>query len=343
MFSFSFFYNFLEILIVLVPVLLSVAFITIIERKVIGSIQRRVGPNVVGYYGVLQPFADALKLVVKEQVIPAQATKSLFFLAPIISLIFSLLGWGVVPFGAGLALSDFSLGILYSLALSSIGVYGILFAGWSANSKYAFLGSVRATAQMISYELIFSAAVLCVILLCGTFSITEIVESQQSVWYIIPLLPVFILFFISALAETNRTPFDLVEGESELVAGFMTEHSGMIFVFFFLAEYCSIVLISTFTAILFLGGYHIPQLFQNNSFINIQSIVLGIKSVFIMFVFVWIRATLPRMRFDQLMLFCWTGILPIAIAFLILVPSLLVAFDIYAVTLCNKYYLLYNN
>lgn len=323
-------YNLLEILIVVVPILLAVAFITIIERKVMGSMQRRIGPNVVGYYGVLQPFADALKLVVKEQVIPTQATKSLFFLAPIISLIFSLLGWGVIPFGPGLALSDFSLGILYSLALSSIGVYGILFAGWSANSKYAFLGSLRSTAQIISYELIYSAAVLAVLLLCGSFNITQIIEMQNSIWYIVPLLPIFVLFFISALAETNRTPFDLPEAESELVAGFMTEHSGMIFVFFFLAEYCSIVLISTFTAILFLGGYLVP--FTENldvTFgINISSISLGIKAVFFIFVFVWIRATLPRMRYDQLMVFCWTQLLPIVIGLLILVPSLLVAFDI---------------
>ena len=321
-------YNLLEILIVIVPILLSVAFITIIERKVMGSMQRRIGPNVVGYYGVLQPFADALKLVVKEQVIPAQATKSLFFLAPIITLIFSLLGWGVIPFGPGLALSDFSLGIFYSLALSSIGVYGILFAGWSANSKYAFIGALRATAQIISYELIYSAAVLSVLLLAGSFNITQIIESQQSVWYILPLFPIFILFFISALAETNRTPFDLVEGESELVAGFMTEHSGMIFVFFFLAEYGSIVLMSTFTAILFLGGYNLPEIFVNNTFINIQSISLAVKSVLFMFLFVWIRATLPRMRYDSLMVFCWTGMLPIAIALLILIPSILVAFDI---------------
>lgn len=322
-------YNLLEILVVLVPILLAVAFMTIIERKVIGSIQRRIGPNVVGYYGVLQPFADALKLVVKEQVIPTQATKSLFFLAPIISLIFSLLGWGVIPFGPGLALSDFSLGILYSLALSSIGVYGILFAGWSANSKYAFLGSLRSTAQMISYELIYSAAVLTVLLLCGTFNITEIIEIQQGVWYVLPLLPIFLLFFVSALAETNRTPFDLPEAESELVAGFITEHSGMIFVFFFLAEYCSIVLMSTFTAILFLGGYLLPGGHYTNSIVNIESIVLGLKAVFFIFVFVWIRATLPRIRYDQLLVFCWTEILPMVIAFLILVPSLLIAFDIY--------------
>lgn len=234
----------------------------------------------------LNKVADALKLVVKEQIIPAQATKSLFFLAPIVTLIFSLLGWGVIPFGPGLALSDFSLGILYSLALSSIGVYGILFAGWSANSKFAFLGALRSTAQMISYELIYSAAVLSVILLCGTFNITKIIEAQQSVWYILPLLPIFILFFISALAETNRTPFDLSEGESELVAGFITEHSGMIFVFFFLAEYGSIVLMSTFTCILFFGGYNVPEIFINDSFINLQSIALGFKAVLIMFVFV---------------------------------------------------------
>lgn len=221
-----------------------------------------------------------------------------------ISLIFSLLGWGVIPFGEGLTLSDFSLGILYSLCLSSIGVYGILFAGWSANSKYAFLGSLRSTAQMISYELIYSAAVLTVILVCGTFNITEIIESQQTVWYIVPLFPIFLMFFISALAETNRTPFDLVEAESELVAGFITEHSGIIFVFFFLAEYCSIVLISTFTAILFIGGYHLPEIFSNSSFINLQSVILGIKALFFIFVFVWIRATLPRMRFDQIIIFC---------------------------------------
>ena len=321
-------FNLLEVLVVLLPILLAVAFMTIIERKVLAAMQRRVGPNTVGYYGVLQPFADALKLTTKETIIPAHSTKSLFFLAPIISLIFSLLGWGVIPFGAGLTISDFSLGILYSLAISSIGIYGVLFAGWSANSKYAFLGSLRSTAQMISYELILSAAILTVILLSGSFNITAIIESQQSVWYIVPLFPVFIIFFISALAETNRTPFDLPEAESELVAGFFTEHSGMIFVFFFLAEYCSIVLMSTLTAILFLGGYNLPELFVNNTAINLQSIILGLKTCLFCFLFVWFRATLPRMRYDGLMTFCWTGMLPLAIALVILVASLLVAFDI---------------
>lgn len=320
-------YNLLEVLIVIVPVLLAVAFMTIIERKQLAAMQRRVGPNTVGYYGVLQPFSDALKLILKETVIPAQSNKVLFYLAPVFTLIFSLLGWGVIPFGQGLAISDFSLGILYTLALSSLGIYGILFAGWSANSKYAFLGSLRSTASMISYELILSTAVIIVILLTGSFNITNIIENQQSIWYIVPLMPVFIFFFISILAETSRTPFDLQEAESELVAGFFTEHSSIIFVFFFLSEYSSIVLMSSLTAILFFGGYHCTEIFENNSVLSIQSIILGLKTCAFCFLFVWFRATLPRLRYDQLMLFCWTGMLPIAIAFTILIPSLLIAFD----------------
>ena len=321
-------YSLLEVLIVLVPVLLSVAFMTIIERKVLAGMQRRIGPNVVGYYGTLQPFADALKLVVKEMIIPQHATRSLFFLAPIISLVFSLLGWAVIPFGSGLTLTDFSLGILYTMAISSVGVYGILFAGWSANSKYAFLGSLRSTAQMISYELILSSVILTIIILTGTFNITTIIEDQQAVWFVIPLLPLAMIFFVSALAETNRTPFDLPEAESELVAGFFTEHSSIIFVFFFLAEYCSIVLMSTLTAILFFGGYLMPELVVNNSFINLQAIVLALKTCLFCFTFVWFRATLPRLRFDQLISFCWTGFLPVVIALIILVPSILVAFSL---------------
>jgi NADH-ubiquinone oxidoreductase chain 1 len=321
-------YNLLEVLIVIVPILLAVAFMTIIERKQLAAMQRRVGPNTVGYYGILQPFSDALKLILKETVIPAQSNKVLFYLAPVFTLIFSLLGWGVIPFGQGLAISDFSLGILYTLALSSLGIYGILFAGWSANSKYAFLGSLRSTASMISYELVLSTCVIIVIILTGSFNITNIIENQQSIWYVVPLLPVFILFFISILAETSRTPFDLQEAESELVAGFFTEHSSIIFVFFFLSEYSSIVLMSSLTAILFFGGYNFTEVFENNSIINIQSIILGLKTCLFCFLFVWFRATLPRLRYDQLMLFCWTGMLPMAIAFTILVPSILVAFDI---------------
>jgi NADH-ubiquinone oxidoreductase chain 1 len=321
-------YLLLEVVLVLVPVLLAVAFMTIIERKQLAAMQRRVGPNTVGYYGILQPFADALKLILKETVIPAQSNKTLFYLAPVVTLSLSLLGWGVIPFGEGLAISDFSLGVLYTLALSSLGIYGTLFAGWAANSKYAFLGSLRSTAAMISYELILSSAVIIVILLTGSFNYSTIIESQQSVWFIIPLAPVFIFFFISILAETSRVPFDLQEAESELVAGFFTEHSSIIFVFFFLAEYSSIVLMSMLTAILFCSGYNMPELFENSTYINLQSIILGLKTCFFCFVFVWFRATLPRIRFDQLLTFCWTCLLPIAIAFIILVPSILIAFDI---------------
>jgi NADH-ubiquinone oxidoreductase chain 1 len=320
--------NLLDVLLVILPILLSVAFMTIIERKQLAAHQRRVGPNTTGYYGVLQPFSDALKLVVKETVIPSQSNKILFYLAPISSLIFSLLGWGIIPFGQGLTLSDFSLGILYTVALSSLGVYGILFAGWSANSTYAFLGSLRSTAAMISYELILSSAILIIIILTGSFNITSIIENQQAIWYIIPLFPVFIFYFISILAETSRTPFDLQEAESELVAGFFTEHSSVPFVFFFLAEYCSIVLFSCITSILFLGGYHMPELFINDSFINLQSIILGLKTCIFCFMFVWVRATLPRMRFDALIELCWLNLLPVCVAFIILVPSVLIAFNI---------------
>jgi len=320
--------NLIDVLTVILPVLLAIAFMTIIERKQLAAHQRRVGPNIVGYYGILQPFADALKLILKETVLPSQSNKVLFILAPISTLVFSLLGWGVIPFGQGLALTDYSLGILYTLALSSLGVYGVLLAGWSANSKYAFLGSLRSTSAMISYELILSSAILIIIILTGSLNYTTVIESQQSIWFIIPLMPVFIFYFISILAETSRTPFDLQEAESELVAGFFTEHSSVPFVFFFLGEYSSIVLFSTITAILFLGGYNMPELFVNESFINIQSIILGLKTCIFCFMFVWFRATLPRLRYDQLIDLCWLNLLPVAVAFIILVPSILIAFDI---------------
>ncbi len=248
--------NLLIIISILVPTLLAVAFMTIIERKELAAMQRRVGPNTVGIYGILQPFADALKLILKENIIPAQSNKIIFYLAPVSSLIFSLAGWGIIPYGPGLTISDFSMGILYTLALSSLGVYGVLFAGWAANSKYSFLGSLRATAAMISYELVLSSAILIIILLTGTLNFTKIVEFQESIWLIFPLFIIFIIFFISILAETSRTPFDLQEAESELVGGFFTEHSSVPFVFFFLSEYSSIVLFSSLTSILFLGGYN---------------------------------------------------------------------------------------
>src|SRR6266567_1767069 len=316
-------FNFADVLSIILPVLLSVAFMTIIERKQLAAHQRRVGPNTVGYYGIFQPFADALKLILKETVIPSQSNKVVFYLAPVSTLVFSLLGWAVIPFGQGIVLSDLNLGILYTLALSSLGVYGVLLAGWSANSKYAFLGSLRSTAAMISYELILSSAILIIILLTGSLNYIEIIEIQQSIYFIVPLLPVFIFYFISILAETSRTPFDLQEAESELVAGFFTEHSSVPFVFFFLGEYSSIVLFSCITAIFFLGGYNF-----NEIFINLQAIILGLKTCIFTFFFVWFRATLPRLRYDQLISLCWLNLLPVAVAFIILIPSILITFDI---------------
>jgi len=342
----------IEVLIVTVPVLLTVAFITLAERKTMASMQRRLGPTIVGYYGILQAFADALKLLLKEYVSPTQANLALFFIGPIITLIFSLLGYLVIPYGPGLALSDFNLGILYMLAVSSLATYGILLAGWSANSKYAFLGSLRSTAQLISYELILSSAILLVIMLTGSLNITVNIEAQRAIWFIIPLLPIFIIFFIGSIAETNRAPFDLAEAESELVSGFMTEHAAVIFVFFFLAEYASIVLICILTSILFLGGYlynYIPSLFSLMQYIDFEyyinnlhsesiledpliegllyGLTLGVKSCVMIFVFIWARVSFPRIRFDQLMSFCWTVLLPIVIAFVVLIPCILYCFD----------------
>lgn len=341
----------IEVILVVVPALLTVAFVTVAERKTMASMQRRLGPNIVGYYGLLQAFADALKLLLKEYVSPTQANIVLFFLGPIITLIFSLLGYAVIPYGPGLAVWDFNLGILYMLAVSSLATYGILLAGWSANSKYAFLGSLRSTAQLISYELILSSAILLVILLSGSLSLSVNIEAQRAIWFVVPLFPVFIIFFIGAVAETNRAPFDLAEAESELVSGFMTEHSAVVFVFFFLAEYGSIVLICILTSILFLGGYLLnymplvyliqeidytfienPDKFEFLSYPLVEGILhglsLGLKSCALIFTFIWVRASFPRIRYDQLMTFCWTILLPIVIAFIVLVPCILYSFDI---------------
>jgi NADH-ubiquinone oxidoreductase chain 1 len=343
----------LEVLLVTVPVLLTVAYVTVAERKTMASMQRRLGPNIVGYYGLLQAFADALKLLLKEYVSPTQANLGLFFLGPIITLIFSLLGYLVIPYGPGLAINDLNLGILYMLAVSSLSTYGILLAGWSANSKYAFLGSLRSTAQLISYELILSSAILLVVMLTGSLNLTINIEAQRAIWFIVPLFPVFIIFFIGSVAETNRAPFDLAEAESELVSGFMTEHAAVIFVFFFLAEYASIVLICILTSILFLGGYlydYLPSLFFLVQYLDfdyyiynlnkesiftgplieglLYGLTLGVKSCIMIFVFIWARASFPRIRFDQLMSFCWTILLPIVIAFVILVPCILYSFEI---------------
>jgi NADH-ubiquinone oxidoreductase chain 1 len=346
----------IEVIIVVVPALLTVAFVTVAERKTMASMQRRLGPNIVGYYGLLQAFADALKLLLKEYVSPTQANLILFFLGPIITLIFSLLGYAVIPYGPGLAIWDFNLGILYMLAVSSLSTYGILLAGWSANSKYAFLGSLRSTAQLISYELILSSAILLVVLLTGSLNLTVDIETQRAIWFIFPLLPIFIIFFIGSVAETNRAPFDLAEAESELVSGFMTEHAAVIFVFFFLAEYASIVLICILNSILFLGGYLIDYtllyvilqdtytayIFESTilSFSTpiveglVYGLTMGLKSCIMIFIFIWVRASFPRIRFDQLMSFSWTILLPIVIAFIVLIPCVIYSFDIIPSNIC---------
>ena len=364
----------LEVIFVLVPALVGVAYVTIAERKTMASMQRRLGPNAVGYYGLLQAFADALKLLLKEYVAPTQANIILFFLGPVITLIFSLLGYAVIPYGPGLTVNDFSLGIYYMLAVSSLATYGILLAGWSANSKYAFLGSLRSTAQLISYELVLSSAILLVIMLTGSLNLTVNTESQRAIWYILPLLPIFIIFFIGSVAETNRAPFDLAEAESELVSGFMTEHAAVVFVFFFLAEYGSIVLMCILTSILFLGGYllinnlDILNIYIYSDYINLiliynpffyiedfwksyylykdfvlnnsiadglfYGLSLGLKSSILIFIFIWIRASFPRIRFDQLMAFCWTVLLPILFALIVLIPCILYSYNIFPINIC---------
>jgi NADH-ubiquinone oxidoreductase chain 1 len=357
----------IEVLLILVPSLLAVAYVTVAERKTMASMQRRLGPNVVGYYGLLQAFADALKLLLKEYVAPTQANMILFFLGPVITLVFSLLGYAVIPYGPGLAITDFNLGILYMLAVSSLATYGILLAGWSANSKYAFLGSLRSTAQLISYELVLSSAILIVIFLTGNLNLTVIIEGQRVIWFILPLFPIFIIFFIGSIAETNRAPFDLAEAESELVSGFMTEHAAVVFVFFFLAEYGSIVLMCILTSILFIGGYLLLDytfildiidiisfnlLFTDSTFTNVSlqyylndffnspileglfyGLSLGLKSSIMIFIFIWARASFPRIRFDQLMAFCWTVLLPIVFALIVLVPCILYSYNIFPTNL----------
>ena len=350
----SYIISLLEVLLVTIPILLSVAFVTVAERKTMASMQRRLGPNIVGYYGLFQAFADALKLLLKEYISPTQANFILFFIGPIITLIFSLLGYVVIPFGPGISLLDYNLDILYILAVSSLSTYGILLAGWSANSKYAFLGSLRSTAQLISYELVLSSTILLIVLLSGSLNLTVNIESQRAVWYILPLFPVFIIFFIGSVAETNRAPFDLAEAESELVSGFMTEHAAVVFVFFFLAEYASIVLICIFTNILFMGGYVFDTYFFLSVIsdiiydcylslyrLNIEyllfdpfleqlsfAFIIGLKTCILIFVFIWVRASFPRIRFDQLMSYCWTILLPVLIGFIIFIPCVLYGFDI---------------
>ena len=315
-----------QILAVLMPVLISVAFLVYAERKVLALIQLRRGPNVVGPFGILQSFADALKLLTKENIVPANSNKVVFLLAPIITMVLSLAGWAVIPFAPNWVISDINVGIMYLFAVSSLGVYGVIMAGWASNSQYPFLGALRSAAQMVSYEVSIGFVIITVLLCVGSLNLTKIVEAQQTVWFAIPLLPMFVVFFISALAETNRLPFDLPEDESTLVAGFFTEYSSASFVLFFLGEYASMILMSSMTVILFMGGWLPPfDIFPLN--IIPGFVWFSIKVMFILFLFIWVRGTFPRYRYDQLMRLGWKIFLPLSLLWVVLTAGFLVLFD----------------
>lgn len=304
------------ILLITLPLLGAVAYLTLMERKVIGAMQLRKGPNVVGPFGLLQPLADGLKLMLKEVIIPDQSNKALFLLAPIITFVLALIGWAVVPFSEKMVLANINIGVTYLLATSSLGVYGIIIAGWASNSKYAFLGAIRSSAQMISYEVSIGLIIISVVLSCGSLNLSEIVLAQKNHWFVLAHFPMFILFFVSALAETNRLPFDLPEAESELVAGYNVEYSSMPFSMFFLGEYANMILISALASILFLGGWLPP--FDNAFFNAIPGLIwLLVKILFLLFCFIWVRATLPRYRYDQLMRLGWKVFLPLSLAWVV--------------------------
>lgn len=311
---------------ILAYVLLGVAYLTYAERKVMGSMQLRQGPMSIGPYGLLQPIADGIKLLSKELIIPSGANSVVFLLAPIVTFLLSLVGWAVIPFDAGLVLADINVGILYLFGISSLGVYGIIMAGWASNSKYAFLGSLRSAAQMVSYEVSIGFVIVTVLLCVGSLNLSDIVEAQQTVWFAVPLFPMFIIFFISALAETNRSPFDLPEGESELVAGYFVEYSSMTFALFMLGEYAAMILMSAMTTILFLGGW-LPLL-PFPPFTWIPGLVwFTLKVCFLLFVFIWVRATMPRYRYDQLMRLGWKVFLPFSLLWVVVTAVVLVLFD----------------
>jgi NADH-quinone oxidoreductase subunit H len=311
----NFFTTITVMIVVIFALIISVSFLVYFERKIIAATQMRIGPNVVGPFGLLQTFADAFKSLTKETIIPYRANKLLFLLAPIITFSAAFGVWVVIPVDYKVVLQDVNIATLYILALSSLGVYGILLAGWSSNSKYAFLGAMRSASQMISYELVISSAILCVGMLSGTLNLTKIVESQKNLWFFIPLFPIFIMFFIAMLAETNRHPFDLPEAETELVSGYNVEYSSMSFAMFFLGEYASMISMSTFCSILFLGGW-LP-IFEVQSLHIPGFIWLFFKVAFLLYMFIIVRAALPRYRYDQLMSLCWKYLLPICFIYLV--------------------------
>ena len=314
------------IIAILIPLLLSVAYLTYAERKVIAAMQMRKGPNVVGPFGLLQPIADAVKLLFKETILPAGANKLVFIMAPMLTFILSLIAWAVIPFDVGLVLADINVGILYLFAISSLGVYGVIMAGWASNSKYPFLGALRSAAQMVSYEVSMGFVIITVLICVGSLNLTDIVMAQQTVWFCIPLLPMFVIFFISVLAETNRSPFDLPEGESELVAGFFVEYSSMSFALFFLGEYANMILMSAMTVILFLGGWLPPLDIAPFNWIPGPIWFAG-KSALVLFCFLWVRATFPRYRYDQLMRLGWKVFLPFSLLWVVVTAGAVIAFD----------------
>jgi len=318
----------LKIFSIVVPLLISVAYFTIAERKIMGAIQRRRGPNVIGYIGLLQPLADGLKLFTKETTLPTSANIVIFLLSPALSFILSLVGWSVIPLSNGIVLCDLNLGIFYLFAISSLNVYGILFAGWASNSKYPYLGAVRSTAQMLSYEISIGFTILNVVICTGSFNLSSIVASQQKIWFIIPLFPIFIIFYISMLAETNRHPFDLPEAEAELVSGYNVEYSAMTFALFFLGEYANMLIMSIFSSILFLGGW-LPIMKTGLFFFNWipNTFWLSLKIAIGVVFFILTRATLPRYRYDQLMTLGWQSFLPLTLGYFILTSGILISFN----------------
>ncbi len=313
-----------QTLAMLVPVLMSVAYLTLAERKVLAAMQARKGPNVVGPFGLWQPFADALKMLTKETIIPTGANRILFVIAPLLTMTLAMIAWAVIPVNDGWAIADINVGILYLFAISSLGVYGIVIAGWASNSKYAFLGALRSAAQMVSYEVSMGFVIVTVLLCAGSLNLSDIVRAQEHVWFFIPLFPMFIVFFISILAETNRAPFDLPEGESEIVGGFHVEYGAMTFGLFFLGEYANMILMSAMTTILFLGGWLSPIPFPPFTWVP-GPIWFILKILLVLFMFVWVRATFPRFRYDQLMRLGWKVFLPLSLGWLILTAGVLLA------------------
>nr|QGZ08698.1 NADH dehydrogenase subunit 1 [Saprochaete ingens] len=333
----------IEILMFLVCVLFSVAYLTVAERKTLGYLQRRLGPNAMGWYGLLQAFADAVKLLMKEMMLPKESNKYMLMMSPLMTLMTALMGWVVMPLGPAMTLGDLENGMLFSLAMGSLGVFGVLLSGWSSNSKYSFMGSMRSTAQLMSYELVLTTMYIMCMMFVSTLNMTTYMETQRMMWLFMPLFPLFMMFYMSTMAETNRPPFDLVEAESELVAGFFTEYSGSPFVFFFLAEYSNLILMCASTTMLFLGGYLnidfinsiILYPFNNiqYSFIynfiegSLYGMALAIKLIILMFTFIWVRASFPRFTYDNLINLCWLMFLPLLFAFTLFIPCILYMFN----------------